>query len=115
MESPGQNIGVGSKDLQEIFPIQGLNLGLPHCRWIFLPAEPQGKPKNTDMGSLFLLQGIFLTKESKWGLLFLKKLEIELPYDPAIPLLGIHTEKTRIERDTCTPMFTTTLFIISRT
>ena len=33
----------------------------------------------------------------------LKKLEIELPYDPAIPLLGIHTEETRIERDTCTP------------
>ena len=32
---------------------------------------------------------------------FLKKLEIELPYDPAIPLLGIHTEETRIERDTC--------------
>ena len=36
---------------------------------------------------------------------FLKKLEIELPSDPAIPLLGIYTEKTRIERDTCTPMF----------
>ena len=34
---------------------------------------------------------------------FLKKLEIDLPYDPAIPLLGIHTEETRIERDTCTP------------
>ena len=31
----------------------------------------------------------------------LKKLEIELPYDPAIPLLGIHTEETRIERNTC--------------
>ena len=30
---------------------------------------------------------------------FLKKLEIELPYDPAIPMLGIHTEETRIERD----------------
>src|SRR5574341_171493 len=36
---------------------------------------------------------------------FLKKLEIELPYDPAITLLGIHTKETRIERDTCTPMF----------
>ena len=29
----------------------------------------------------------------------LKKLEIELPYDPAIPLLGIHTKETRSERD----------------
>ena len=46
---------------------------------------------------------------------FLKKLEIELPYDPAILLLGIHTEETRIERDTCTPMFITALFIIART
>ena len=44
-----------------------------------------------------------------------KKLEIELPYDPAIPLLGIHTKETRIERDTCTPMFIAALFIIART
>ena len=46
---------------------------------------------------------------------FLKKLEIELPYDPAIRLLGIHTEETRIERDMCTPVFITALFIIART
>ena len=46
---------------------------------------------------------------------FLKKLEIELPYNPAIPLLGIHTEETRIERDTCTPMFIAALFTIART
>ena len=46
---------------------------------------------------------------------FLKKLEIELPYDPAIPLLGIHTEETRIKRDTCTPMIIAALFIIART
>ena len=44
---------------------------------------------------------------------FLKKLEIELPYDPAIPLLGIHTEETRRERDMCTPMFIAALFIIA--
>ena len=46
---------------------------------------------------------------------FLKKLEIELPYDLAIPLLGIHTEETGIERDMCTPMFIAALFIIART
>ena len=46
---------------------------------------------------------------------FLKKLEIELPYDPAIPLLGIHTKETRSERDTCTPMFIAALFTIART
>ena len=42
---------------------------------------------------------------------FLKKLELELTYDPAIPLLGIHIKETRSERDTCTPMFITALFI----
>ena len=46
---------------------------------------------------------------------FLKKLEIELPYDPAITLLGKHTEETRTERDMCTPMFIAALFIITRT
>ena len=46
---------------------------------------------------------------------FLKKLEIELPYDPAIPLLGIHTEEIRSEIDTCTAVFITALFIIART
>ena len=42
-------------------------------------------------------------------------MQIELPYDPAIPLLGIHTEETRIERDNCTAMFIAALFIIART
>ena len=46
---------------------------------------------------------------------FLKKLEIELPYNPVIPLLGIHTKETRIERDTCTPVFITALFTVART
>ena len=46
---------------------------------------------------------------------FLKKLERELPYDPAIPLLGIHTEETRIKRDMSSPMFIAALFIIART
>ena len=46
---------------------------------------------------------------------FLKNLETELPYDPVIPLLGIHTEETKIERDTCTPMFIVALFTITRT
>ena len=45
---------------------------------------------------------------------FLKKLEIKLPYDPAIPLLGIHTEETITGEDTCTPMSTAVLFTIAR-
>ena len=42
-------------------------------------------------------------------------MEIELPYDPAIPLLGIHTKETRTERDACTPTFIAALFTITRT
>ena len=38
-----------------------------------------------------------------------------MPYDPAIPLLGIHTKETKIEKDTCTPMVIAALFIIART
>ena len=46
---------------------------------------------------------------------FLKKLKIELPYDPAIPLLGIYPEKTIIQKGTCIPMFIAALFTIART
>ena len=46
---------------------------------------------------------------------FLKKVKIELPYGPAIPLLGIYPEKTIIQKDTCTLMFIATLFTIART
>ena len=46
---------------------------------------------------------------------FLKKLGIKPPYDPAIPLLGIYTEETKIERDTFIPLFIAALFTIVRT
>ena len=45
---------------------------------------------------------------------FLKKLKIKLPYDPAIPLLGIYPEKTIIQKDACTTMFTAALFTIAK-
>ena len=52
-----------------------------------------------------------------WGTVwrFLKKLKIELPYDPAMPLLGIHPEETIIQKETCTPVFTAAQFTIVRT
>ena len=46
---------------------------------------------------------------------FLKKLKIELLYDPAIPLLGIYPDKTIIQKDTCTLMFIAALFTIAKT
>ena len=45
----------------------------------------------------------------------LKRLKIELPYDPAIPLLGIYPEKTIIQKESCTTMFIEALFTVART
>ena len=45
---------------------------------------------------------------------FLRKLNIELPFDPSIPLLGIYPEKTTIRKDTCTPMFIAAVFSIAK-
>ena len=46
---------------------------------------------------------------------FLKKLGIKSTYNPAIPLLAIYPEETKIEKDTCTPWFIAALFTIPRT
>ena len=46
---------------------------------------------------------------------FLKRLKLELPYDPAIPLLGIYPDKTIIWKDTCIPIFIAALFTIAKT
>ena len=45
----------------------------------------------------------------------LKNIAIKPPYDPAVPLLGIYPEETKIEKDSCTPMFMAILFTIART
>uniref|UniRef100_A0A671DV57 Uncharacterized protein n=1 Tax=Rhinolophus ferrumequinum TaxID=59479 RepID=A0A671DV57_RHIFE len=48
---------------------------------------------------------------------FLKKLRIELPYDPAIPLLGLYPKnlKTSTHKDPCAPMFIAALFMVAKT
>ena len=60
-----------------------------------LESVEKREPSYTVGGNAKLVQPLWRTV---WR--FLKRLEIELPYDPAIPLLGIRTEKTKIERDT---------------
>ena len=56
--SPRKNTGVGCQALlQGIFPTQGSNPGILHCRWILYSLEPPGKPKKTRVGNLSLLQG----------------------------------------------------------
>ena len=93
--SSGQNTGVGSFSLlQGIFPTQGLNPVLLHCRQILpareprsptlqadsLPAEPLGKPKNTGVGSLSILQWIFPTQELNWGVLHCRQILYQVSY-----------------------------------
>ena len=84
-DSPSKNTGVGCHALlQGIFPTQGLNPGLPHCRWILLLSKLPGKPKNTAVGSLSLLQGIFPTQESNRGLLHCRRILYQLSYQEAL-------------------------------
>ena len=60
--------------------MQGSNPGLPHLQADYLPSEPQGKPKNTGVGSLSLLQRIFPTQESNQGLLHCRQILYQLSY-----------------------------------
>ena len=80
-DSPGKNTGVGYPALlQRIFPTQGLNPGLPHCRQILLPTEPPGKPKNTGVDSRSLVQRIFPTQELNRGFLHCRWILHQLSY-----------------------------------
>ena len=55
--SPGQNTGVGSHLLlQRIFPTQGLNLGLSHCRWILYQLSHQGSPSKSLHACFFIIK-----------------------------------------------------------
>ena len=76
---PGQNTEVISISLLlGIFPTQGLNPGLPHCRWILYQMSHQGSSRI--LGSLSLLQWIFPTQESIWGLLHWRWILYQLSY-----------------------------------
>ena len=65
-----------SRDL----PNTGIKSRSPTLQVDSLPAEPQGKPKNTGVGSLLHLQGIFLTQESNWGFLHCRQILYQLSY-----------------------------------
>ena len=80
--SPGQNTGVGISLLQGIFPTQGSNPGLLHCRWILYQLSHKGSPRiqNTGVGSLSLLQGILPTQGSNRGLLHCRWILYQLSY-----------------------------------
>ena len=79
--SPGQNTpGQKISFLHGIFPTQGIKPRSPTLQADSLPAKLQGKPKNTGVGSLSLLQQIFLTQELNWGLLHCRQILYQLSY-----------------------------------
>jgi len=61
-------------------PNPGIKPRSPSLQVDSLPADPQGKPKSTGVGSLSLLQQIFLTQESNWGLLQCRRILYQLSY-----------------------------------
>ena len=83
--SPGQNIGEGSLSFSRgSSQLRGIEPRSPTLQADSLPAEPQGKPKNTGVGSLSLLQWIFLTQESNWGLLHCRWILYQLSYQGSL-------------------------------
>ena len=73
--SPGQNIGVDALSLlQGLFPTQGLNPGLQHCRWILYQLSHKGSPRILEWVA------IFLTQELNWGLLHCRWILYQLSY-----------------------------------
>ena len=79
--------------LRGVFPTQGLNPGLLYFPQVdSVPSEPPGKPKNTGVGSLSLLQQIFLTQESNRGLLHCRWIPYQLSYQGLIHSLQLNTQ-----------------------
>ena len=78
--SPGQNTGVGSLHSSGNLPNQGIEPRSPALQADSLPAEPQGKPKDTGVGSLALLQLIFLSQEWNQGFLYCREILYLLSY-----------------------------------
>ena len=85
--SPGHNTGVGSLSLlQWIFPIQGSNPGLPHCRRILYQLSHR-EAQEYCVGSLFLLQGIFPTQGSNPGVLHCRRILYQLSHKGSLRIL----------------------------
>ena len=98
--SPDQTPGMGSLFLSPGYlPNLGIEPRSPALRADSLPAEPPGKPKNTGVGSLSLLQGIFPTQESNQGLLHCKWILYQLSYQGS-PIMAVVVENERGYPDT---------------
>ena len=78
--SPSQNTGMGSFPSPWNLPNSGINAWSPALQVDSLPAEPEGKPKNTGVGGPSIHHWIFPTQESNWGLLHCRRFLYQLSY-----------------------------------
>ena len=88
--SPGQKTGMGSRSEPSPgdLPHPGIEPRSPTLQVDSLLFEPQGKPKNTGMGSLSVLQWIFPTQELNWGLLHCRRILYQLSYEGSPQVLA---------------------------
>ena len=86
--SPGQTTRVPSVDL----PNPGIKPKSPSLQVDSLPAEPQAKPKNTGVGSVSFLQGIFLTQELNQGLQHCRQILYQLSYQGSLSIYFCNIE-----------------------
>ena len=103
-DSPGKNTGVGCHFLLQSKKVKSESEITQSC-----PTRSNSMDCSLPGSSI---HGIFQERVLEWGAI---AFSIELPYNPAIPLVGIHTKEIRTERHTCTPMFIAALFTIART
>ena len=82
-------------------PNPGIKPGFPALWADSLPAELQGKPKNTGVGSIFFLQRIFLTQELNRGLLYCRQILYQLSYQGSPILSSYNTKETMFDYE-CT-------------
>ena len=87
-------------------------LGFPGGAVVKNPPANAGGAGSTHGWATKILHALWCCQKTKQNKTNLK---IELPYDPAIPFLGIYWGKTLIQKDTCTPTFIAALFTIAKT
>ena len=92
-DSPGKNICPLAGDR----PNTGIEPRSPTLQADSLPSDPPGKPKKIGGGSLSLLQGIFLTQESNWGLMYYRKILYQLSYQGLL----LHIFKFNLQNVLC--------------
>ena len=81
--------------LERVLPNPGIEPRSPSLQADYLLAEPQGKPKNTGVSSLFLLQQIFQSQELKWGLLYCRQILYQLSYQDS-PIFSSNNLKVHV-------------------